>query len=104
MPRNNLAGTHFGKSKSAVHYQKNEKSRKKKQRYDTNFNEAPKQRKKRAMLVRANRERGTYGNHDNKDLAHFKNKDGKLDVKQQSASINRGDKKNVYFRVVKKKK
>lgn len=104
MPRNDLAGTHFGKSKSAVHYQRNAKSREKKKRYDTEFNKAPKQRKKRAMLVRENRKRGTNGNHDNKDLAHYKNKDGKLLVKQQSASINRGDKKNVYFRVVKKNK
>ncbi len=102
MPRNELAGTHVGKSRSAVFYQNNPEARDKKKSYDTKFNRSKKQRKKRVVLVRENRKRGTYGNHDHKDLAHFKNKDGKLNVKQQSQSVNRGDKKNVYFRVVKK--
>lgn len=103
MPRNKLAGKRTGKSRSAKYYHSHPEAREKKKQYDTQFNKSPKQRKKRVILVRENRERGTYGNHDGKDLAHYK-ENGKLKMKQQSQSKNRGDKKNVYFRVKRKNK
>jgi len=53
---------------------------------DSKVNSRPSQIKKRSQLVKANRDRGDYGNGDGKDLHHAKN--GKL-VKMK-ASTNRG--------------
>jgi hypothetical protein len=102
MSRNSLAGTKKGNSKSAKHYQSNPEAKEKKKRYDTQFNKSKKQKKKRVVLNRANREAGTYGNGDGKDMAHYKDKDGKLKMRQQDQSANRADKKKTFFRVKKK--
>lgn len=103
MARNKLAGTKTGKSRSARYYQDNPEARRKKLEYDKKFGQNKNQRKKRAILVKENRDRGTYGNHDGKDLAHYKGSDGKLKVKEQDQSKNRGDKKRIYFKVKKPK-
>jgi hypothetical protein len=94
MARNRLAGTKVGKSKSAKFYQSNPKSRKKKQAYDTQYNESPKQKKKRAILQALNRDKGTHGNLDHKDEAHM----SKSKTVKQDQSKNRGDKKRIFFR------
>ena len=54
--------------------------------YDTTFNKKPGQRKKRAQLNKYNRDKGTYGNGDNKDASHI---GGKI-VGFESQSKNRG--------------
>jgi len=85
MARNRLAGTKRGKSRSARYYQNNPDARKKKQDYNTKYNETPKRKKYRAVLQAINRDKGTHGNLDNKDEAHqSKNK-----TKQEHFSKNR---------------
>jgi len=54
--------------------------------YDKRFNKKPGQRKKRAQLNKYNRDKGTYGNGDNKDASHI---GGKI-VGFESQSKNRG--------------
>lgn len=88
MGRNRLAGKSTGKSKSAKFYSENEESRKKKQAYDTRFHATKARRKYRSKLAKANREAGTYGNHDGLDMAH---KGSKI-VGMKSQSANRGSK------------
>ena len=54
--------------------------------YDKRFNKKPGQRKKRAQLNKYNRDKGTYGNGDNKDASHI----GGRIVGFESQSKNRG--------------
>lgn len=94
MARNRLAGTKVGKSKSALFYQNNPSSKKKKKDYDTEFNKDPKQKKKRAILLAINRDKGTNGNGDGLDESHI----NKKETRPQKQSKNRGDKKRIFFR------
>ena len=72
-----------GKSKSAVYFQKNPDARKKKNAYNTSYHATPERKKYRVRLNKANRDAGTYGNGDGKDMSH--KKDGTL-VKENQAS------------------
>lgn len=85
MARNGNAGKSTGKSKSAKYLASNPAARKKKQAYDKKFHATPERIAYRSKLNKANREAGTYGNGDGKDMSHTKS--GKL-VKE-SASKNR---------------
>lgn len=78
----------MAKSKTAKYYSENPEARRKKAAYDKKFNAKPEQIKKRSELNKYNREKGTYGNGDNKDAAH---KGGKI-VGFKKASENRGSK------------
>jgi hypothetical protein len=62
------------KSKSAKYYAKNAKARAKKNAYAKEYDKQPRQRKRRAELVKINRKAGTYGNGDGKDYDHTENK------------------------------
>lgn len=73
-------------SRSAKYYRDNPEARKKKAATDKKVNARPEQRKKRAELVKARRERGIYGKGGD-DLSH--QKDGSL--KRESPSKNRGN-------------
>lgn len=75
-----------GKS-SAEYYKENPESYKKKLEKQKEINKKPSERKKRAELVKENRKRGTYGNGDNKDVAHTKK-----GTRLQNSSTNRGSK------------
>jgi hypothetical protein len=77
-------------SKSANFYSKNSASREKKKSYDKRFNAKPEQKRKRALLNKENRERGTYGNGDKKDLSHTKN-----GLRYKPQSVNRGSKSDM---------
>ena len=101
MPRNSLAGTKKGKSKSALYFQnpKNKAAKEKKKAYDTQYNASPEQRKKRSALVKINRDKGNYGNLDGKDEAHV----SKGKTKLQPQSKNRADKTKNFFGKKKKK-
>jgi hypothetical protein len=92
--RNKLAGVFTGKSKTAKYYHDHPEARKKKEDYDTKYHSTPSRRKYRSILGALNREKGTYGNHDGKDLAH----QSKSRVIIQSQSKNRGDKKHKFFK------
>jgi len=74
--------------RTAKYYSKNADARKKKLKYDKEFQKRPEQVKKRVETNKANREAGTYGNGDGKDAYH---KNGKIaGFKDQSK--NRGSK------------
>jgi len=73
-----------GKSKSAIYFQKNPEARKKKNAYNTAYHATPKRKKYRVKLNKANRQAGTYGNGDGKDMSHTKS--GKLVKESQSTN------------------
>jgi hypothetical protein len=83
--RNKLAGKSTGKSKSAKYYAANPDSRKKKDEYNKEYHSTDKRKSYRTGLNRANRNAGTYGNGDGKDMSHTKS--GRL--VQESQSPNR---------------
>ena len=76
-----------GLSKTAKYYRENPEARKVHQDYQKTYNRKPREVKKRVELNRENRERGTYGNGDKKDLAHTKK-----GLVQKPQSVNRGSK------------
>lgn len=78
-------------SKSAEYYQKNKKAREKKNAYQKKYNKKRSQVEKRVELNRLNRQAGTYGNGDKKDVSH---KDGRK-PRMESQSKNRGSKSNT---------
>ena len=92
--RNKLAGTNKGSSKSAKYYQGNPDARKKKKEYDTEYHSSDSRRDYRSELNKINREKGTYGNGDGKDVAHK----SKTKTRMQSQSKNRADKKRSFFK------
>lgn len=57
--------------KTAKYYHENEEAREKKNEYQKKFNKKKDQVKKRVELNRFNREKGTYGNGDDKDASHM---------------------------------
>lgn len=84
--RNKLAGRSTGKSRSAKYYAENPDARKKKNDYNKGYHSTEERKKYRSSLNRANRNAGTYGNGDGKDMSHTKS--GKLVREKQSS--NRG--------------
>jgi hypothetical protein len=72
MARNTLAGKSTGKSKSAKYYASNPAARKKKLKYDLEFQKKASAVNNRVESNRANRKAGTYGNKDKKDASHGK--------------------------------
>lgn len=89
---------------TAKFYATHPEARKKRLEYQAEYNKRADQLKKRIELNRENRKRGSYADHDGKDLAHHKS--GKFTEKL--ASRNRGDKNDmagdVRARGTKKKK
>ncbi len=92
--RNTLAGSKRGKSRTARYYQTHPEARKKRDAYATKYHSTPARKKYRATLQALNRDAGTSGNHDHKDLAH----QSKTKVIQQDQSKNRADKKRQFFK------
>ena len=72
-------------SKSAKYFRNNPEARKKKNEYNKEYHSTPERKRYRVRLNKANRQAGTYGNGDGKDMSHTKS--GRL-VKE-SASANR---------------
>ena len=70
--KNTLAGTKAGKSESAKYFQDNPEARKKKDAYNKAYHATPERRKYRVRLNKKNRDEGTYGNKDGKDMSHTK--------------------------------
>lgn len=56
--------------KTAQYYRTNKKARDKKKSYDTAYHKTASRRSYRAELNKENRDRGTYGNGDGKDVSH----------------------------------
>ena len=91
--KNSLAGTSKGKSESAKYFQNNPEARKKKNDYNKEYHATPKRKKYRVKLNKANREAGTYGNKDGKDMSHTKS--DKLVKESQSANSARNGKDSL---------
>jgi len=66
--RNKLAGKHPSYDKLGM----SEERKKKKLAYDTKYQATEKRKNYRVELNKANREAGTYGNGDGKDMSHTK--------------------------------
>ena len=84
MARNKLAGTSKGTSKSAKYFRDNPKAKAKKDAYNKEYHATEKRKDYRAGLNKANRDKGTYGNGDGKDMSH-----GKGGLKKEDQSKNR---------------
>ena len=69
--RNSRAGKHPSYDKLGM----SEERRKKKIAYDKKYHATEKRKKYRALLNRKNKEAGTYGNGDGKDMSHTKSGD-----------------------------
>lgn len=80
--RNNNAGKFTGKSKSSKYFAENPEARKKKNEYNTKYQDTPKRKKYRAELTRANNE---SPNKAGQDKSHTK--DGR--IVNESSSKNR---------------
>ena len=74
-------------SRTARFYRKNKKSREKRNEYQKKYNKKPGQVKRRVFDNKKNREFGTYGNYDGKDVSHKGNR-----IVLERASKNRGSK------------
>jgi hypothetical protein len=92
--RNKIAGTKTGNSRTAKYYQSNPEARAKKESYDKEYHSTDARKKYRSELNQENRERGTYGNGDKKDVAHK----SRTKTRMQSQSKNRADKKRSFFK------
>lgn len=88
--KNSLAGSTKGKSKSAKYFQENPEARKKKNAYNKEYHATPERKKYRVKLNKANKEAGTYGNKDGKDMSHTKS--GSLIRESQTANRARNGK------------
>ena len=82
MARNKKAGKSTGKSESAKYFANNPEARRKKNEYNSEYHATSERKQYRAKLNKANRNAGTYGNGDSKDMSH--GKDGKLRAEKQS--------------------
>ena len=78
MPKNKLAGKH----PSYLKLNWSPSSIARKRAYDKKYNASKEKINYRAELNQANRDAGTYGNGDGKDMSH--KKDGKMALEHQS--------------------
>ena len=80
------------KSKSAEYYASNPEAREKKAEYDTKYHSTPERRRYRAFLNKKNREAGTYGNGDGKDVSHKRGGGTVMENESSNRARNRGKK------------
>jgi hypothetical protein len=90
--RNKLAGKSSGKSKSAKYFAANPEAREKKNAYNKEYHSSEERKNYRTKLNKANRDAGTYGNGDGKDMSHTKS--GKLIKEKESSNRARNGKGN----------
>ena len=74
-------------SRTAKFYRDNPKARDKRDAYAKKYNAKPENKRKRSLLNKENRKRGTYGNGDGLDVSHLGNGKTKL----EKASKNRAN-------------
>lgn len=90
--RNKLAGKSSGKSKSAKYFASHPEARAKKNAYNKEYHSSEERKNYRVRLNKANRDAGTYGNGDGKDMSHTKS--NTLVKEKQSANRARNGKGN----------
>ncbi len=86
--RNRMAGKHpsydkLGMSVEAIRAKK---------AYDKKFHKTKERKKYRAELNKKNRDAGTYGNGDNKDVSHKKDGSTEMESQSKNRARNRGKK------------
>ena len=77
-------------SRTSEYYKKNPEARKRRLKQQAKYDKKPSQKKKRAELNRLNRERGTYGNGDGKDVSHRSDGSTVLESQSKNRARNRG--------------
>ena len=77
-------------SRTSEYYKKNPEARKRRLKQQAKYDKKPSQKKKRAELNRLNRERGTYGNGDGKDVSHRSDGSTVLEAQSKNRARNRG--------------
>ena len=77
-------------SRTSEYYKKNPEARKRRLKQQAKYDKKPSQKKKRAELNRLNRERGTYGNGDGKDVSHRTDGSTVLESQSKNRARNRG--------------
>jgi len=77
-------------SRTSEYYKKNPEARKKRLEYQKKYNKQKEQIKKRSLLNKENRRRGTYGNGDKKDVSHKKDGSTFLEAQSKNRARNRG--------------
>ena len=83
-------GGKITKSSSSEWYAKN--GTEKKDEYNTDYHKTEKRKRYRAFLNKKNRDLGTYGNGDKKDVSHKKNGGIELEPQSKNRARNRGKK------------
>jgi len=76
-------------SRTSEYYKKNPEARKKRLEYQREYNKRKKEKKKRSLLNKENRKRGTYGNGDKKDVSHRKDGSTFLEAQSKNRARNR---------------
>ena len=79
-------------SKTSEYYKKNPKARKKRLAYQKKYDARPLQIKKRVELNKINRQKGTYGNGDGKDVSHKKGGGTTMESQSKNRARNRSKK------------
>ena len=88
----------MGKGKTQTYYDKHPDKNKERLKQQSAYQKTPKGRAIKIAANAANRAKGTYGNHDNKDVAHKPGKKGSRkakDVTLQSPSKNRASRLKI---------
>ena len=80
------------KRKTATSYSSHPDARKKKNEYQKRYNKRPDQVKKRVELNKINRQKGTYGNNDKKDVSHLKGGGTTMEKQSTNRARNRSKK------------
>lgn len=83
-------GGKIKKSSSSEWYAKN--GTEKKDEYNKKYHQSEERKKYRAFLNKKNRDLGTYGNGDKKDVSHKKNGGIELEPQEKNRARNRGKK------------
>jgi len=71
------------------YYNDNPEAKAKKQAYQKKYNKKASERKRRSLLIKENRKRGTYGNGDGKDVSHKKGGGTFLEPQSKNRARNR---------------
>ena len=74
---------------STAHYAGNRRSLMVKRAYQRRYNKKPREVKRRVALKRINRQKGTYGNGDGKDVSHRKNGTTFMETASKNRARNR---------------
>lgn len=71
------------------YYQNNPEAKAKKNAYQKEYNKKESEVKRRSLLIKENRKRGTYGNGDGKDVSHKKDGSTFLEPQAKNRARNR---------------